>query len=152
DAVDRRHADVHQHHVRVQRVNRLGHPAAVGEFSGDFEAELRPQDAAQSRAHQFLVVDKEHPDHAAPSTRRLLASGSTASTSQPRPPGPAWQVPPIDSARSRMLIMPSPEPVPGLAALSTVSRTLAGPTVRVTAVGAPAACLAAFVSASWAMR
>ena len=38
------------------------------------------------------------PDHVAPSRRRLAVSGSVAATSQPRPPGPAWQLPPSDCA------------------------------------------------------
>ena len=75
-----------------------------------------------------------------------------ARTTQPRPPGPAWQVPPTDSARSRMLTTPSPVPPPGTARLSAVRVTSAGETVSRTSVGDPGACLTAFVRASCAMR
>jgi hypothetical protein len=94
------------------------------------EAELGSQDATQTGPHQFLIVDHQHPDHVAASRRRVASSGSVACTSQPRPPGPAWQLPPSDSARSRMLSTPTPTPVPGSATLPTVSPTASAPTGR----------------------
>src|SRR6185437_13102604 len=109
------------------------------------------QDAAQPGPYQFLIVDYQHPDQVASSFRRP-PSGRVACTSQPRPPGPAWQLPPSDSARSRMLSTPTPEPVPGSPELSTVSPTVPAPTVSRTSVAAPGACLTALVSASWRMR
>jgi hypothetical protein len=72
-------------------------------------------------------------------------------TSRPWPPGPAWQLPPSDSARSRMLSTPTPVPVPGSAALSTASRTASASMASRTVVGEPGAGLTALVSASWTM-
>ena len=70
--------------------------AAVRTFANDVEAELGAQDATQAGAHQLLIVHQQHPDHDAFSRRRLRSSGNAASTSQPRPPGPAVHVPPRD--------------------------------------------------------
>src|SRR6185312_15265847 len=122
--------------------------AAVRALAHHLEAERGAQDAPQTGPDQLLVIDKQHPDHDVP----------PVSGSLPRPPGPASQLPPTDSARSRMLITPRPGPAPALPALpgtirlSAVSVTSPAQTRSPTSVGAPGACLAAFVSASCAMR
>ena len=108
-AVDHGHPRVHQDHVGPQGLDRGEDLAAVGALADDLEAEGVSQDAPQSGSHQLLIVDQQDPDHGV--LRGLTSTGSVARTSQPRPPGPASQLPPSDSARSRIPTRPSPVPV-----------------------------------------
>ena len=68
DAVHRRHADVHEHHVgpgaRAARPprRRLG-------LADHVDVVLRVEDHAEAGPHERLVVDDEDPDHGAPPRR-----------------------------------------------------------------------------------
>jgi hypothetical protein len=70
DAVDARHADVHEHDVGQclpRARDRLG---AVARLADDLDVGLRAQDHAKARAHEALVVGEQDADH------RAAGSGS----------------------------------------------------------------------------
>ena len=151
DAVDLRHAHVHDDHVGAQPRDGLDDPLAAVELADDVEAEPRPQDAAQTGAHQLLVVHQQHPHgvvhgvvHGAapprPATRRRWAPRSGGHRGSR--PAPASR-----GARRRGW---APGPEARRCARSPSSRPAVGPTCTTT--GWPGACRVALVSASCTIR
>ena len=64
DAVEPRHADVHQHDVGGRDRELLERVAAVLGLADDRHVRLRVDHHPQTRAHERLVVDEEDPGHA----------------------------------------------------------------------------------------
>src|SRR5262249_50710964 len=150
-------ADVHQHHVRVDRSERVEHLRAVRARRRDDEAGVPVEDPFEAGPHERLVVDQGDGDHGP--TLVIDADGavrgSRASTRQPSSNGPAASAPPRDSTRSRMPIRPTPGaegsgggPPPS----TTVTWTSSVPTPMSTVTGAPGACLAALDRLSCSTR
>src|SRR5690606_20526682 len=162
DAVESGHPDVHQHHVRSQRAHLPDRGIAVRGLTDHGDVVGPVQDHRQSCANRAVVVGQQYPDgHRAPRAAAgpEACSGSWADTIQPRPPGPTRTVPPTASARSRMLISPTPSvadapilPVASDSSLVTVMSTFPSRCRSISSVWHPGACLTALVSASWAMR
>jgi len=60
ETVDAGHADVHQHHVRLQRVDLAGGLGAVARLAHDPQVVAVEQDA-QAGPDQRVVIDHEYP-------------------------------------------------------------------------------------------
>ena len=107
DAVEHRHADVHQQHVRRALLGEAHGLLAVGGLAHDLDVVLGIEQGGESGPDEFLVVGQPDPDH-----------GSLRLGRQPRPDAkppsgrrPACSVPPRAFARS---VMPG-DPVAGAA-------------------------------------
>src|SRR5436309_14866417 len=150
DAVELRHADVHQDHVGAVEVYRAEHLAAVRGLGDHVEVRGAGEHDPQAGAHERVVVDEQDADNRGRLARRTNApSGST----------PCSSVPPASETRSARPIRPVPAPGSGAAAgtatgarlRTSTSRSPSGArTMSVTA--APGACLRAFVRPSCAIR
>ena len=102
DAVEARHAHVHQHDVGGRDRQRLDRLAAVGRLADDGHVGLGVDHELEAVADQRLVVGDEDADHDA---------GIAARTSKPPSGrGPASSVPPRGSTRSRIPVSPRPRP------------------------------------------
>jgi hypothetical protein len=64
EAVQLRHADVHEHHVGAQRAGQLDRLAAVPSLAHDLHVLLRVEQRAEAGADETLVVGEEDADHA----------------------------------------------------------------------------------------
>jgi hypothetical protein len=110
DAVQARHADVHQDDVGPQGAQPLDGFMAADALGHDVEPVRRGEDSRQAGTDDRLVVDERHPDHrvtpSATGTASLASSGSVQVTSQPSGVGPAVSSPPSADARSRIPISP----------------------------------------------
>src|SRR5690606_40065766 len=62
DAVEPRHAYVHQHDVGAGGGDGGGHVRAVGHLADDLEVRLAVDDDAQASANEGLVVDEQDAD------------------------------------------------------------------------------------------
>ena len=99
DAVQVRHADVQQAHVRAQLARECDGLPSVGGLTDDLDVGLAGQDRGEPNADDALVIGDEHADRHV----TLLGRGSTAWTHHPRSgPGPACSVPPSTVTRSVM--------------------------------------------------
>jgi hypothetical protein len=164
DAVDGRHADVHQHHVGLQGMGLRQRDPAVRRLSDDRRcrgsaSSIRPQ-AGPDRA---VVVGQQDPDSAG---RGPVVSGRLRHASPPgseggapraprrrRPVGPLRSVPPSACARSRIDGRPTPPYVPvssaaGARPVDDAERERVGQPVEAEVTG-PVPWRIAFVSASW---
>ena len=56
DAVQARHADVHEHHVGAQALGKLHRLIAVARLAHHLDAVVGRQDHAEAAAHQVLIV------------------------------------------------------------------------------------------------
>jgi hypothetical protein len=74
DALHARHADVHEHHVKMRAARDLDRRGAVTGLGDDIDVGLGVQQRAEARTHQHLVVDHRDPDH------RVSGTGNDAST------------------------------------------------------------------------
>src|SRR5690606_18686772 len=162
DPVGAGHADVHEDDVGPQRPG-VGHRGrTVGGLAHDGEAVGGLENKPQPGADGGVVVGDEHPDG-----HRSSSVGMAARTRQRSPSGPAWNVPPSASARSRMVSSPTPEDpsdgtvpqdVPDVAtgraatSLATSIRSAPASWSSVTSTGPPPPCRSALASASWTMR
>lgn len=63
DAVEARHADVHQDDVRVEMCREADRLGAVARLAGDRQVVLALQQHAEAEALHGLVVDDEHAGH-----------------------------------------------------------------------------------------
>jgi len=63
DAVEDRHADVHQHNVWLDALGELHRLASVGRLPGDLYAVLRGEQRTETGPDQDLVVGEHHADH-----------------------------------------------------------------------------------------
>ena len=63
EAVEARHPNVHQHHVRLLGIDELQRFEPVGGLADDDDVGLRGQDRLKSGANDGLVVDDRDPDH-----------------------------------------------------------------------------------------
>ena len=98
DAVHAGHPDVEQAHVRAQPPGQLDGLAPVGGLADDLDAGLRVEDHRQPGADDLLVVRDERRGR----SRAAPRAAARRSTVQPPPgSGPASNVPPSRSARSR---------------------------------------------------
>jgi hypothetical protein len=74
-AVEARHADVHQHDVGAQARGERHRLVTVGGLAHHLEVGLGAQDHAKARAHELLVVGEHDLDHhATPSGRRARSA------------------------------------------------------------------------------
>ena len=62
DAVDHRHADVHQHDVGPLAQHDLDRLGAVAGLADDVDVGRRAQQHAEPAAHQRLIVGDDHGD------------------------------------------------------------------------------------------
>ena len=69
DAVEPRHADVHEDHIRAQGGQLLHGLLAVGAFGDHLEPVGRGEDSRQAGADDGLIVDEGNPDHRVRSSR-----------------------------------------------------------------------------------
>jgi hypothetical protein len=67
DAVEHRHADVHQHDVRPVRLGQADGLLAVARLGDDRDRAGRLEHGLEARAHQRLVIGDEDADHGAAS-------------------------------------------------------------------------------------
>ncbi len=105
----------------------LGHRRlAVGGLAHHGDAVGGVEDDAEPEAHQFLVVDDEHPDRGGGGH----SAGSRAVTAKPPDwVGPTVRFPPHEATRSAIPARPKPDPairLPGLAALPFALRLRPG--------------------------
>ena len=105
DAVQTRHADVHQDDVGAQPSRLLDGLSAVGGLSHHLDVRRRLEQLAKAGADKRLVVRDED--------SRTHASGRCARISNPPPSmGPVSKAPPYSATRSRIPIRPWPAPSP----------------------------------------
>ena len=90
-AVQLRHPQIHQDHVRRELADELDRLDAVPGLTDDFEVVDRPDDERKTFADGTLVVCDDDADHA----------GTSSSTRQPLSVGPARRSPPLLRRRSR---------------------------------------------------
>jgi hypothetical protein len=76
-AVQRRHAHVHQHHVRPQLSDSADRLEPVGRLAGDLDVGLGVQQHREGLLDHRLVVGDQHPHAHAPAPD---GRGSTAAT------------------------------------------------------------------------
>ena len=85
EAVEVRHADVHEDEVRAQLLGRVGRLLPVGGLARDLEVLLGVDEHPQPGADEVLVVGDEDPHaHAGTASR----TGRRASTRNPGPSPP----------------------------------------------------------------
>jgi hypothetical protein len=90
DAVESRHADVHQRDVEPVSRGELEHLGAVVRLGHDLDVGLGVEDAPEAAPHERLVVGDQHADAHGPSS----LSGRRAVTRKPPPgSGPASSSP-----------------------------------------------------------
>ena len=100
-AIDTRHADVHQHDVGTLPAHELQRRRAVAGLADDLDIVLDVEQHPKPGAHELLVVGDDDADHA-----RL---GHETDTANPPPGrGPIVLRPPVVVARSRMPCRPRP--------------------------------------------
>src|SRR5262249_1504833 len=116
-AVEHRHAHVHEDHVGAQTGGLGDGLPAVHGLADDLDVGLGVQQHGEPGPHHALVVGHHHADrHAASSgswssSEGLAPSGSPAGTRTPlSAAGPASRCPPSMVPRSRMPMMPCPPP------------------------------------------
>ncbi len=63
DAVEDRHADVHHHDVRLERLREGDRFGAVGGLPDDLQVRLGFENGAQPSTHHGLVVGEQDTDH-----------------------------------------------------------------------------------------
>ena len=103
DAVEVRHAHVHEDDVGVELARELERLHAVGRFAHELEVGPLLEHHAEAAAHERLVVDDENAGH----------SGNLAATRKPPVfSGPVSSEPPNAVTRSRIPMRPRPEPPP----------------------------------------
>jgi hypothetical protein len=73
EAVDARHADVHEHDIGAISAREFQCGASVFHVGGDLDVALRLEDHAQAAAHERFVVGDQDTDH-----NRTRSSGSRA--------------------------------------------------------------------------
>ena len=100
-----RHAQVHQHHVRLAGGDGIDGRLAVADRGDHVEAGRHIEDGLQAGQEDGMVIGDDEAYRA--------AHGPTFSGRRPRtvvPDGPVWMLssPPSSAARSRMLARPTP--------------------------------------------
>ena len=80
DAVHTGHADVEEHHIRTQGLDRLHRAEPVCGFSHHRDALGAVEDQTQARPHQRLVVDQQELHHGAHARRRKRSAVAVASS------------------------------------------------------------------------
>jgi hypothetical protein len=104
DAVEPRHADVHERDVRAHHGQLLDGLLAVGALGDHVEPVVGGEDPGQAGADDGLVVDEGDADHGVRASSTGIASvassGSRQLTCQPSGVGPAAKSPPSAVARS----------------------------------------------------
>ena len=106
DAVELRHADVHQDDVGLVQVNSREHVAAVGGLADDVEVRGAGQHDPQAGADQRVVVDEEDAD-------RVVGTDGRTQDEVARRVDAMLRVPPISATRSARPISPVPAPGAG---------------------------------------
>ncbi len=154
DAVQHRHAYVHQHHVDATRPYGVDRLLAVGGLPDDRDVVRPAEDERQPRAHQRVVVGQQHAGGHA-------GHGSHASTTNSRSGVIRCVIrPPTSAVRSASPIRPSPdsgastpiEPISsGLRHRDRSTRPTGCP-VTETVTSVLGACLRAFVRLSCTTR
>ncbi len=103
DAVEARHADVHEDDRRAQAPRLVDGLAAVGRLAHHLDVRRRLEQLAKAGADQGLVVGDEH--------ARAHVRGRCAWIAKPPPSrAPVWSAPPYSATRSRIPISPWPAP------------------------------------------
>src|SRR5215211_566694 len=106
DAVQTRHADVHDHDVGVEPDRLVHGRGPILSFADDVDIGLRIEHSPQAAAHQRVVIRDQYADHF-----RVSSRGSLARTRKPpSASSPASNRPPNSRTRSRMPKMPWPPP------------------------------------------
>src|SRR5882762_6800211 len=89
DTVQNRHADVHDHHIGLERGRSLDRVTSVLGFTDNFQVGLAVEQGAQARSHHRVVVSKQSPQffHDATLSRfsGVLSSGRSTRRDVPRP-------------------------------------------------------------------
>src|SRR5438105_7185699 len=145
DAIDFRHADVHQDYFGALAADQVDRLLTVGGFAHDLHVRLRLDDQAEAGAHHRLVVDDCDPD-------QLLIGSLARTVNPPSDDEPVFISPPKSSTRSRIPIRPWPLARPPLRPLPLsliVSTIPAGSYAMSTSTRFALACLSTFVIASW---
>ena len=101
DAVETRHADVHQDDIGPFLADEVDRLLAVAGLAGDPHVGLRLHDHAKARAHQGLVVGDDDSD-------QLLIGNFARTVNPPSDEDPEAISPPKSSTRSRIPIRPWP--------------------------------------------
>ena len=128
DAVEHRHADVHQHHIGPLPTGQLDRLLAVGGLTDQLEVGGVVDHASQPGADQRLIIDDTDPHgHVdAPNGRRA------ATWKPPIGPGPTSRSPWYMATRSRM----PTRPCPVAAGVRAASHRPAGPSSSTSTVTA----------------
>jgi len=121
DAVDRGHADVHEHDVRPGLADEGDGLVAVGGLADDLDVVPGVEDHPEAHPYQRLVIDDHHPDGhgtlslatsaaTTVSAATAVSAGSSGRSAWTRNPpwavGAASSVPPSTVARSCMPMIP----------------------------------------------
>src|SRR5437899_2002110 len=151
EAVESRHPDVHEHHLRAVTPSRDQSVLSIDSLADHFNVGLALEDQSKSGSDHRLIVCDQHPDHA-------VSYGRRARTRKP----PPWRAtaskrPPKRLTLSRIPIRPwpptiSPLPVGPLPSSSIATSTAPPSHLTLTLTRLAPACLRTFVRASWAIR
>ena len=106
DAVELRHADVHEHDVGPVAVDGAQHAAPVVGLADDLDALRAGQHHPQPRAHERVVVDEQDADGRAHAGHGRVARR----TKSPAASGPCSSSPPASATRSASPTRPVPAP------------------------------------------
>src|SRR5207245_2504792 len=145
EAIDFRHADIHQDHFGTLAADQVDRLLTIGGFAHHLHIRLRLDDQAEAGAHHRLVVDDCDPD-------QLLIGSLARTLNPPSDDEPVFISPPKSSTRSRMPIRPWPvaRPSRGPLPLSLIVSTMAAGSYAIsTSTRFALACLSTFVIASW---
>src|SRR5262249_49078407 len=113
DAVDVRHAHVHQHHVGLRQPALLDRLTAVRGFADDDDRVVGGQDGSQAGTHEVVVVDDQNAYRHEPAwVPAVSPRGSRTSNRNVPSSVHASKLPPSSEARSRMPTIPCPPTVP----------------------------------------
>ena len=109
DAVQHRHPDVHQDHVRRTSLGQRDGLGPVLGLADHLDVGLGLEDRPEPRADQRLVVADEDPDAHAPCLLERDAGSNLVAAVRSRP---GAELPPNSATRSRIPISPCPAPSP----------------------------------------
>src|SRR5262249_36763296 len=113
DAALPRHADIHQHQARLQRIDFLDRLLAIARGPDDLDPRLEAQEADETVTHELVVIDNQQSYHSdsPPEGRSTSPVGTVTTTMVPAPGVLAMRsVPPSISARSRIPAIPRCSP------------------------------------------
>src|SRR5215469_14452943 len=166
-AVEHRHADIHEDDVGAQLSDPGDGLLPVDGLADHLDVGLGVEQDGKARPHHALVVGHDHADRHGASSSDELTGRVAVTWNPPSSRGPASRLPPSMVARSRMPTRPWPPPTAraplatrtgavllagGRASLRISSTRLSGQYARCSRTWEPGACRIALLSASCRMR